>query len=1466
MFSRKAAKRATTSRSTKRGLLTRTMQLESLDRRQMLAADLGVIDEGLQGALFGTLQTHVNRDVLLAEAPLVGSQLAESEAGQFLTAIERDLADLELESGSVRIADVEAAISNALAGKIGAAGLSVEGTDGDSEIRFKVPIQFTQSAKVNADLGLGENSNVDILLGNEDKVNVNVDVTLDLEFGVREKADGSTEFFVVTDNANELRIIVDADLMQDFEGGTGRMGVFIADFDAGQEASSFQGTYFVDISGGGADGLSMDELGEVSVEGLLNGEATIHLDAAGSFLPTIEGMNKDSLFNLGVTTQVRIEYDFVDASTNVVDSTGKQTRVLGEAPEIHYENNRLDLGTLFRDFIDPVLSGIRDVIMPTKPVVNFLTDPLPVIGEFTDLTFFDAAQKAIDAMPNSARKVETQRSLDRAETVVKLMNRLIDYRTPGSEDLNDATKGLGSVAMKYQHVFESDDARDQREKQQQKVKQQIKDRDFSFTKPSDADKEPESIKKFQADFQGDLSFPLLTEASAIAGLLAGDASTSLFAAELNFEIDFLKFEYTVPLAPLAFLVNGEFRFELEAGVDLGFGFDAQGVSDFTWSLDFSSQENFELSKSQNEHFLDRGFYIDDNNPNQIVDGSNVSRIVGENTEQPEAYMRAKASIGGSVGPDSKVFAAKAGILGTLAIDVNVDLNDLPDTLPPTEWVDPFTPTRPSNASDWTYDGHVRMDELSEMIDYDPASIVNATGEIIVGLDAIAKVAIGPWELVDFETNLSEVSLLNFDIAQANDAHIIEKHDDGVILGQRLEDGTVQVYAGNLANQRVGITHTAAGNGSNENFRVRTLRESTRGEGHDVQVIYWFKDSSGIRRSYHQTFENVTRVSLDAGDGHDEIIAEPSSMVPMQFTGGTGDDVIFGGAANDVLNGGEGRDKINGAGGDDTIYGGGGIDTLSGDSGNDVIRGGDGNDQILGGTGNDQVWGDLGEDNIRGGDGDDQLHGGAQNDVIYGEAGADEIWGDAGEDWLHGDSISNILLLTPTKEGAGGDTIHGGDGRDEIRGGWGKDTLMGDSDNDLIYGEADSDLIRGGSGNDTLYGDAWLDAWGWDDEIHGDSGNDTLHGGYGDDKLYGNAGRDTLYGEGNSDYLNGGGDGDTLYGDWVINVLPFAGNDTLVGDDGNDWLYGGPGNDRLHGGEHDDVLYGNGGNDTLAGDNGNDTLYGDNLIDLLGGGADTLSGGNGNDKLHGGPGNDSINGDGGDDTAYGEGGHDTVRGGSGNDLLYGDAVIDLVGGNDTIEGGDGADRLHGGWGNDTLRGGAGHDTLNGNGGNDRLEGGDHNDRLYGGLGNDNLYGGSGNDYMHGGWGHDYMSGSSGNDTMYGDLGNDRMYGGSGNDYVHGGWGNDSLYGDSGHDRVYGDVGADYLRGGSGNDRLDGGLGGDRIYGDSGNDTLDGGRLLGGRDFARDYLHGGSGYDTIYVQWYWLFGWKKEETVVSGEKQI
>ena len=1299
----------------------RPLKIERLAARQLMAADLSILDEGLQGPMLTSLQSSVNHEVFLAEAPLVGNQLTTQHAGaQMLAELKSDFADLDFGVG-VTVESVRGAIESALEDRITDEGVTVSGKDGDSELRFRIPLSYRREATLDADLGLGEDSMVDLLLGNRDAVNADLDIELTLEFGVRERTDGTSEFFLVTAEHGEIRVHVDANLDSEMSNGQGRLGVFLGKFQSSESESSFQATYVIDLQDADGDGILLqEEIEDAKVLGTLDGSAQINLDAEGSFLPATEGMSQEKMFNLSVVTDLTVDYEFNDASTNVT-ANGSQTDQLGSEPTISFNQTRLDLGSLFDEFIDPLMTSLRDILDPIRAGVDFLTDPLPVIGQYTDETLLTAITKGVELTKDSAQRDERLLQLDRLSTIAGLINRILDYRT--AEETESATMGIGNFQLKHEHAFVDDQA-ERRKQLKQRAQDRIESNSFSFT-PAEESLQSSRLTRFKADFGADLKLPLLTDPSTLASLLAGDASATLFQADLNFELTALRHQFTKPIEALAFLANAEFSFELQAGLDLGFGFDAQGIHDYVWSLDFSSDETLEQTKDINRHHLDRGFYVDDNNPRHATDGR-LSRIdsLSRLTERPELYVSATVGVGGSLGPDFLGVTAKAGILATLTADFNVDLNDLPDTVPPSQWSDPFTPTRPADSDEWTYDGHIRLHEIRETIEHDPSMLFNANGEISVGARAVAELTIAGVNLFEISHQFAQVPIIDFDIAQSDDAAIIEKNNTGVILGAiDPASGVVNVYAGATAGNRVGIEHSIQGDARNENFRVRRIGGSDLDGRESVQVTYWFTDADHVRRAYSQTFADVSEVVIHSGDGEDQLIAEPNLSVSAVFNAGSGEDVVMGGGGDDLLNGGSGDDQIYGYSGNDTIRGESGNDDLFGGVGDDHLDGGDGRDTVRGEAGNDWVAGGNDRDKVFGGDGNDTVRGGAGDDRLYGDKGHDAVFGDSGDDWLHGDNVRNWLFMTPNASGAGNDSLYGGSGRDELRGGHGHDSANGDSGDDEVLGETGNDTLRGGAGDDT---------------IKGAEGNDSL---------YGDAGSDTLYGQHGDDTIHGGADADRIFGDFsdLANLFSgkHTGNDRLYGGDGNDTIKGGPGNDQIFGGNHNDSLHGQSGNDVLKGDAGYDTLHGDK-------------------------------------------------------------------------------------------------------GNDRLHGGSHNDRLYGGWGNDRLYG------------------DSGRDRLYGSLGSDYLSGGTGNDYLHGGWGNDRMYGGHGNDSMHGDLGRDYLSGGDGRDYLNGGAGKDRIYGGRGNDTLDGGRILGLRDLTRDYLHGGSGYDTIYAQRYWFFGWKREETVISGER--
>lgn len=107
--------------------------------------------------------------------------------------------------------------------------------------------------------------------------------------------------------------------------------------------------------------------------------------------------------------------------------------------------------------------------------------------------------------------------------------------------------------------------------------------------------------------------------------------------------------------------------------------------------------------------------------------------------------------------------------------------------------------------------------------------------------------------------------------------------------------------------------------------------------------------------------------------------------------------------------------------------------------------------------------------------------------------------------------------------------------------------------------------------------------------------------------------------------------------------------------------------------------------------------------------------------------------------------------------------------------------------------------------------------------------------------------AGDDVALAGLGDDRVIGGWGDDIVSGGSGNDTVRGWAGADVVDGAAGDDLVSGGRGNDVLIGGLGNDTLMGCTGDDQFlfAEAELIGGTAGDLDEIHGGRGYDTLYL---------------------
>jgi len=415
-------------------------------------------------------------------------------------------------------------------------------------------------------------------------------------------------------------------------------------------------------------------------------------------------------------------------------------------------------------------------------------------------------------------------------------------------------------------------------------------------------------------------------------------------------------------------------------------------------------------------------------------------------------------------------------------------------------------------------------------------------------------------------------------------------------------------------------------------------------------------------------------------------AANESAAAFHVLGSGGADEIVTGAADDIIDGGAGADVMAGGDGDDVYY----VD----DAGDQVVEAaGDGTDEVrtalaayvlpdnvenltgLSATGQTLTGNGL-DNRIQGGGGNDTLAGGGGNDVlsvtfpVFGSVAA-TVDGGSGFDRLVvtlGAGAAGLQMSTtanPDGSYSGwivdvnGSRVDfsgieafgwvGSDGPDRLVGSGGDDQLYGRGGDDTLTGYAGNDLLDGGTGVDTMIGGLG------NDHYVVDSAADAVveAAGEGIDSVDSTAASYTL--PDNVEVLTGLlATGQILTGNGLAN--------TITGGDGNDVIDGGTGADVMNGGNGNDVYYVDnagdvvqegpfGGVDEIRTSLASYTL--DSTLENLTGTSNsgqTLKGNNGDNVIKGGAGDDVI--DGGP-------GVDTMSGGAGNDTYYVSMVTDQV---------------------------------------------------------------------------------------------------------------------------------------------------------------------------------------------------------------
>ncbi|MCA9062604.1 MAG: proprotein convertase P-domain-containing protein, partial [Planctomycetaceae bacterium] len=1158
-------------------------------------------------------------------------------------------------------------------------------------------------------------------------------------------------------------------------------------------ANSFAGRFVVQFLDPGADDglLTLDEMLRVrSFKDVVSIDATAIAD-----------------LNLSLSAMLGESASFPSIYANLGIDWDYQLGASLQLPTVSLTDIELGLGEFLTGFAGGVFEKVESVIEPVRPIINFLSEPLPVVSDLagSDITLLDFMRMQGGQMRQVVAFIDAVKLLD---GIIQSIPDPGSSRLPIGNATFDPNTGeftiAGGAAQAFTEMAGS----------------------FTSKAPASGGFNPNNFLHSEEELEemGDdklkLGFPILNPTNVLK--LLGGQVTDLFTLELPTLTLEAKFKKLFPLPPLP-VVGIELAGTFTATADFAFGFDTFGIEQFKQTGNYANIIN--------------GFYVFDH---ETADGG------GDDINE----LVLTASITAAAALDAGILKAAVG--GGIFANVDFNLHDNND------------------------DGKIRLVELLDNTllgtkdGLGPIHIFDVSGRFDAGLFADVTVDLGLID-IDKHFDLASVTLFEFDFPRPD--------GEGVQLAQfsngALSDGggsTLELNIGPNAGRRNFIYTTDV----DEDYKIYA------GDQPGKVIIEAFGRS--------QVYTGVSRIVGNAGIGDDSIFISEDVKIPIEVSGGDGNDTIIGGAGNDILRGGPGHDDLRGGAGNDQLFGGEGRDQLLGEAGDDSLSGGADDDTLNGGDDNDVLRGDDGNDTALGGSGDDVIFGGLGFDILAGEGGDDQLNGDEDSDQIEGGDGSDLI-----NGGAGNDLLRGNDGNDEIHGGPGNDNVFGGVGNDRLFGDDGDDHLLGENSRDTIYGGAGNDI------LEGGLAADELYGGLDDDLLFYNVSDLTQIDEAGHVLVGGGGHD-------VIRASPLAFDNTIFGDgvndetgavdpstDGSDEIHGGAGRDHVDAGGLHDVVYVGDGDDFVDAGAGDDTVF-------AGAGSDFVIGGFGDDHLFGETGDDVIWGGLATETNLGlfdrsvpanfvlpprfaatealyptgyspainvtpaftlglsidgvQGdGRDLIDGSAGNDILFGGADADIIlGGDDAdyIDAGAGNDiHVDGGAGDDVVRGGGNSDILHGGSGIDQILGDGGDDRLFGDEGTagsqlgQRLFGGDGGDVLsayapttvintEAGLRGDQLFGDADGDTLNGNLRQELLVGGAGDDLLRGDYlagsayavnatadqtgADDELRGEGGEDQLFGGGGNDMMWGGPDTDYFDGQKGDDTQYGGGGNDLF------------------------------------------------
>ncbi|MUG92342.1 DUF4114 domain-containing protein [Scytonema sp. UIC 10036] len=1097
--------------------------------------------------------------------------------------------------------------------------------------QFKIGKSFTPDLSLSKNLGL-PNLGVNLTGG----ITPSLAFGLNVGFGV-DNTSGADAFFFDTTTPDEFQVDLNANLKDKtaqplkLEGSLGFLQISATD-----NGSNLNSKFAVDLTNTTSQRVKFSNLNNISL-GSPNFTANANLK-----LQLDTGLDKNG--NLP-----SISADFNVNNWN-----------LGAAiPSVEFKNVALDLGSFANNFVGPTLKDIQRITRPIDSILSPLVEPLPVI----DYSLLGIAQQFAPSLVQPGTE----------DFIRQITKTLKQFNSLESDATNGIKIYLGDFNANPNNPNPSPD-----------VVQKVGAKSILPLGEEPSNSYVDTLKKLEAE--DGIKFPLLTDPTKAFNLLLGQ-NVTLF----EYNPPGLKFETgtlgsgIIPPIPVFGPVVIQIYAKAGASAQFGFGYDAQGLIDFT-------KNNF-----QNPVDLTNGFFL--------------------SKPENKGYFTIFGEIGAAAAVNLAVVELEVG--GGLRATVELGKNSPSKVRGSELYEDPLCLLAPSGNLALIIFGSVTLD---------------------LGFFSFTKrLDLANINLIDFSTGC-DPNDKHFNVEDPEPDPETEEFlkAQGVIDRKGTNNGetiTVQYLSGNKKD----------GNESVLLLGLDFPEGKPPGKQYDFLKAIAIDGRSGDDTITLTDGVDVS-AQLDGGEGNDIVIGGEGTDF---LTGGAGSDRLDGKGGNNTTSYTDAPKGVivnlaaniaikDGYGTVDLLQN---IQNVEGSQFRDIITGSSEKNFIDANEGNDDIFAGEGDDVLLGGEGRDILDGGTGVDTTTyltspgavfvslrtGKAFGGEAEGDklVSVENVHATVLDDVLIGNNSDNALGGyegdDKLEGGGGKDLLDGGGGNDTAIYRSSN----GGVNVSLKTGeGSGSDAE-GDKLVKAKILDkdkkpveteynsiENLIGSNYNDTLEGDIGDNKLEGLAGDDTLKGESGNDTLIGGAGADNFDGglgiDWAdYNESPGGVNVYLQGVGSGSHAQGDTFVSLLPGISTVENLRGSDFGDTLIADNGV------NVIDsgLSSGGTDNVDGGGLADTLIV---DYSIR-----DIGKGMTGGYTVgsaiSGGFLRQRNSGGSVLDAVNFTNIerliVKGTMQDDSIIGGSGNDILISGDGHDTIYGGRGSNLILAGDGNDVVF-----------------------------------------------------------------------------------------------------------------------------------------------------------